>query len=115
MLSIPTYCGPLTYSIVEAYSFSSLITTGDPGQISIYTILISDVQVYTATFSAKLANYAAVAAATTSFTITIVNPCLGTVLSLPTTLNAVTITSRSGLGDTQTFLPASDTAGVAST
>jgi hypothetical protein len=40
--------------------------------------------------------------------ITVINPCLTTSLTLPTTLNNVVITAMSGVGDTQTFSPATD-------
>ena len=44
------------------------------------------------------------------FTVTLEDPCLTTVLSLPTTLTATTITSLDGLTTTQVFSPATDTA-----
>ena len=42
------------------------------------------------------------------------SPCLTTTLSLPTTLTSVTITSLSGVSNSQTFKPATDTAAATS-
>lgn len=89
----------------------TLTTTSDPGVISVHTNSLSDVNTHNARLKVKLTNYAAVAAVEIAFTITITNPCFSTSLTLPTTLTAVTITSKSGTGNDQTFLPAT-TAGV---
>ncbi len=77
------------------------------------TNLTSDAGVHSATFRAKLTNYSSfVANVEIGFQITITNsnPCLTTTLTLPTTLTAVTITSLSGVSNSQTFAPATDTA-----
>ena len=92
-------CGPIEYTIVEAYSFVSIASAADPGTISVQSSLLSDANTYTATFQAKLTNYPLVAPVEITFTITLVDPCLTTSLSLSTTLTAVTITSLSGTGN----------------
>jgi hypothetical protein len=33
LLSSPSYCGPIEYSITQAYTFVTIVTTGDPGVI----------------------------------------------------------------------------------
>ena len=65
---------------------------------------------YTATLSASLVSYPTVLPAQLSFTITLVDPCLTTVLTLPTTLLSFSIKAFDGIGFTQTFMPATDTA-----
>ncbi len=65
---------------------------------------------YTATLSASLVNYQAVSPAQLTFSVTLVDPCLTTVLALPTTLVTFTISAFDGVGHTQTFMPATDTA-----
>lgn len=55
-------------------------------------------------------DYVVVANVDIGFIITITNPCLSTTLNLPTTLTSATIISLSGTGNSQTFLPATDTA-----
>ncbi len=94
-------CGPIEYLIVEGYSFASINAVN--GIISVQTNLITDVDDHNATFRAKLTNYSDVAHVDIGFRIKITNPCLTTVLTLPTTLTSVTITSLSGTGDSQTF------------
>jgi len=65
---------------------------------------------YTATLSATLVNYPAVPPALLTFSVTLVDPCLTTALALPTILVTFTITAFDGVGFTQTFMPATDTA-----
>ena len=109
LTSISSLCGPIEYSIVENYSFVTFDAVN--GKISVQTNLISDANVHSATFRAKLTNYSSyVANVEIGFQITITNPCLTTILTLPTTLTAVTITSLSGVSNSQTFAPATDTA-----
>ena len=71
---------------------------------------MTKIGVYTATFRASLVNYPAVPPAQLTIGITLVNPCLTTVLALPTTLVTFTISAFDGVGYTQTFMPATDTA-----
>jgi len=68
---------------------------------------------HTAVLTATLANYPSVTAATKSFAVTIIDPCLTTVLTLPTTLSSFSITVFSGIPYTMTFLPATDTQATA--
>ena len=106
-------CGPITYSIVEGYSFLTLDVTGL--LLTLQSNLIADAGSYTATLSASLTNYPAVAAAQISFSLELINPCLTTVLTLPTTLSAFTITVGDGVGFEQTFMPATDSKADAAT
>lgn len=69
LLGIPSLCGPIEYSIVEAYSFVSVTITSNPGTISVQSSLLSDVGTYTATLEAKLTNYPAVAPVQITFSI----------------------------------------------
>jgi hypothetical protein len=86
------------------------VSAGNPGVITVQTNSLSDVGTYTATLDVKLTNYSTVAHFKASFSITIGDPCLTTMLALPTTLLPVQIASLSGVQDTQTFMPATDTA-----
>lgn len=65
---------------------------------------------YTATFSATLNDYPGVPAAQLTVAITLVDPCLTTVLTLPTALTSFTISAFDGIGFTQTYMPANDSA-----
>ena len=76
----------------------SVSSLTNPGTISIQTNQLSNAGVYTATFDTLLTDYPAVAHAQVVFTITIVDPCLTTVLALPTVLSPVTIVAMSGVG-----------------
>ena len=96
---IPNSCGPFEYSIVEAYSFVSISTASNPGTISVQSNLMADINTYTATFQVKLTNYPEVAPVQVAFQIQLVDPCLTTVLALPTTLTAASIVSMSGIGN----------------
>ena len=109
LTGISGFCGPIEYSITQAYSFATIVISTS-GTITVQTSQISDVGVHSATFDAKLTNYPAVAHVQIGFTITISNPCLSTTLTLPTTLTAVTITSLSGISSSQAFAPATDSA-----
>ena len=71
---------------------------------------MANIGTYTATLSVTLVSYTGVTAATKSFSVTLIDPCLSTVLTLPTTLTAFSITVGSGVAYTQTFMPATDSA-----
>ena len=102
-------CGPIEYSVVApGYSFALVDAVN--GVISVQSNLITDAGDHNVTFKAKMRDFSNVAHVDIGFKITITNPCLTTVLTLPTTLASVTITSLSGTGNSQTFLPATDTA-----
>jgi len=106
---VSSLCGPIEYSvIVPGYSFTSVDAVN--GVISVQSNLINDAGVHNATFKAKMTNYALVAHVDIGFEITITNPCLTTVLTLPTTITSVTITSLSGTSQSRAFSPATDTA-----
>ena len=105
-MSITSLCGPIEYSIAEGYSFMQVTA----GTISLGSNSMADVGTHTATLKAKLTNYPAVAPALVSFSTTLIDPCLSTTITLPTTLVAETITSLSGLTTIQVFAPATDTA-----
>ena len=99
--------------MAEGYTFVSVTSLSNPGTISIQTSMLADAGVYTATLDAKLTSYPAVTHAQVIFTITVIDPCLTTTLTLPTVLAPVTITAMSGTGSSQIFLPATDAAGAA--
>ena len=107
---VPNLCGPIEYSIVEAYTFATITYTSETGTISIASDKMSDIGVKMATFQAKLTNYPNVAPVQVTFTINLIDPCLSTVLTLPTTLTDVTIGSMSGVQESQLFAPATDSA-----
>ena len=104
--AIASLCGPIEYSIVEAYSFLPVTA----GTINLQSNLMTDIGTYTATLKAKLTNYAGVTPAQVAFSVTLINPCLTTTLALPTVLVATSITSLSGSATLQVFAPATDTA-----
>jgi hypothetical protein len=54
--SIADRCGPIDYSIVEAYTFLTVTA----GSISLVSNSMADIRSYTATLQAKLTNYSAV-------------------------------------------------------
>ena len=107
LTGVSSLCGLIEYLIVEGYSFASV--DGVNGIISVQSNLISDTGVYNATFRAKMRDYPYMTNVDIGFKITITNPCLTTVLTLPTALTSVTITSLTGTSNSQTFLPATNT------
>lgn len=74
---------------------------------------MTDIGVYTATLQVKLTNFPAVTPVEVAFAITLVDPCLSTALTLPTSLTPVTITALDGTSSSQVFVPATDSAGDA--
>ena len=73
------------------------------GAISVQTNSLAHVGEHSMTFEAKLTNYGAVSHLSAEFLVKITNPCLTATLSLPTTLQPVTITPFSGVSNTQSF------------
>jgi hypothetical protein len=71
LTSLPNLCGTLTYKITEAYTWSTVTFAADPGSVSIYTPLISNVGVYPAHFEVYLTSYPLVTHISLPFTITI--------------------------------------------
>ena len=109
-MAIPGFCGPLVYSIVEPYS-SFLTADPNTGMITCFSNNMLEVGVYPATLQVALANYPSITPATLTFTASLVDPCVAyTVLTLPTTLSTFTITVLDGIGFSQTFMPATDSA-----
>jgi len=88
-------CGPYTYTILEGYSFT--LVDSALATLTVVTNIMADIGVYTATMEAKLTNYPAAAPVLVSFSITIVDPCLTTVVTLPA-LVAFTISAFDGIG-----------------
>jgi hypothetical protein len=108
LTGVSSLCGPIEYLIVvPGYSFASVDAVN--GIISVQSNLINDAGNHDATFRAKMRDYSLLAHVDIGFKITITNPCLTTVLNLPTSLTSVTITSLSGTSNSQTFLPATNT------
>jgi hypothetical protein len=91
------------------------VSAVNPGVISVQTNSLANVGTFSATLDVKLTNYSSVTHFKASIAITIIDPCLTTTLSLPTLLLPVQIASLSGVQDTQTFLPAIDTAATNAT
>ena len=60
---------------------------------------MAHINTYTATLKVKLINYPGVAPVQVAFQIQLIDPCLSTVLSLPTTLTAASIVSMAGIGN----------------
>ncbi len=90
---VASLCGPIQYSIAEAYSFLTVTS----GNISLSSNSMTDINTYRPNLNAKLTNYPGVAAASIEFFVTLINPCLTTILSLPTTFLDKTITSCIGM------------------
>ena len=93
----------MEYRIVEPYPWVIVSFVNGIGAISVQTTSIAHVGEYSATFEAKLTNYAEVTPLLDAFLVKITNPCLTTTLILPTTLVPVTISSLSGVSNNKTF------------
>lgn len=87
LTSLPNLCGSLTYMLTNgaggSYTFLSLNTGADPGQIRVQTNLIPDVGVYPVEFEVYLTLYPLVTHIKIPFQVTINNPCINAVLALP--------------------------------
>lgn len=105
---LPEVCGPMTYSIAEGYSFVTLDVS--ILQITLQSTNMAHIGTQTATLQASLTNYPGIAPTKIQFSVTLVDPCLTTVLTLATTLSTFTIAAFDGVGFTQTFMPATDSA-----
>jgi len=106
--TLPNVCGAFEYVITQGFTFISIDQAA--GVLTVQTTNKALVGSYTATLSASLLDYPAVPPAELMFAVTLVDPCLTTVLTLPTTLVTFTISAYDGVGFTQTFMPATDTA-----
>ena len=100
----------MEYRIVETYPWVIVSFVNGAGTISVQTTSIAHVGEHSVTFEAKLTNYAELTPLSATFLVRITNPCANTTLNLSTTLLPVTITSLSGVSNTQSFLPATDSA-----
>jgi hypothetical protein len=60
LTAVPLLCGPLKYTLLEAYSFAQLTTTTNPGTISVHTSSKAEAGVYSTTLDVSLVNYPSV-------------------------------------------------------
>ena len=81
--------------------------------LSLFSNNMAQLGSYLVTLSAILTSYPARPAVTKSFTAVLTDPCLVTVLTLPTTLINFSISPFSGIPYLQTFMPATDSRAVA--
>ena len=89
-------CGPLQYTIVEGYSFVSLIPSVsgnniDPWTISVTTTSLADIKTHTVTLKTTLVNYPTVTAVSLTFSLEIMHPCVLTVINAAA-ISAMTFT-----------------------
>ena len=105
---MPGLCGPRYYFSFENYPF--LTVTGTTVTLSGTPMI--DVGIYSVTLGVGLVNYPSMPGDMHMITVEIQDPCLTTTLTLPTTLVDFTIAAFDGVGFTQSFLPATDSAAV---
>lgn len=103
---ITNACGPYVYYIKEAYPFLTVDNT--LMKMTLQTNNMTYIGVYTATFSVGLVDYPLVPPATTTFSVTLKDPCLVTTLALPS-IQTFTITAFVD-SFTQTYTQATDSA-----
>ena len=89
-------CGSLQYTIVEGYSFVSLIPSVsgnniDPWTISVTTTSLADIKTHTVTLKTTLVNYPTVTAVSLTFSLEIMHPCVLTVINAAA-ISAMTFT-----------------------
>jgi hypothetical protein len=106
--SIPTVCGPLVFTNLLSLPF--MLIDQAAGSITVKTNDMSLIGSHNATMRAALLNYPSSVPADISFTINLIDPCLTTVLSLPSlqTINITSFTASMALS--QSFAPATDSA-----
>ena len=87
MAGVLDLCGPRVYTIVETapQAFVSIVASATNEYLSNWTLLmnsinIADVGTCTVTLQAKLLNYSGVLAPTKAFTLTVLDPCIGTAI-----------------------------------
>lgn len=97
------------YTIIEGYAFLSIDPVGL--NVSLQSNDYLAIGTYTATFKVTMSSFPAVPPVQVTFQAVLTDPCLTTVLTLPTTLSTFSISTFDGVGFTQTFMPATDTAG----
>jgi hypothetical protein len=103
-------CGSFTYTNTEAYPWLTIDQA--TATITVLSTNMADIGPHTVTLRASLTNYPSAPPVSVTFTVTMVDPCLTTVLSLPT-LSTFTISAFDGIGNSQTFTPLADTASTA--
>ena len=112
LYKVPEVCRTMEYRIIENHPWIFVNSFWDGPvimcNISVETTSIDHVGEYEVTFEAKLTNYADVTPLEATFLVKIINPCVNTTLNLSTALQPVTITSLSGVSNTQSFSPATD-------
>jgi hypothetical protein len=90
-------CGPFTYTNTEAYPWLTIDQA--TATITVLSANMADIGPHTATLRASLTNYPSAPPVSVTFTVTMVDPCLTTVLSLPA-LSTFTISAFDGIGFT---------------
>jgi len=103
---VTNLCGVFAYSITESYPFIT-IDQSTPA-LTLQSNDMTKIGSHTVTLSAALTNYPARPAVTKTFTAVLVDPCLTTVLTLPTSLANFTIDPLSDVPIMQNFMPATD-------
>ena len=106
-LNVSNVCGGFTYSIT---SYTFLTINQSTRVLALGSSNMAHIGSYTVTLSATLTNYPTTPAATKTFTVTLVDPCLTTTLSLGAQVlsNMSSIVTQAAA--TQTFITASDSA-----
>jgi hypothetical protein len=117
-MATPGICGDKSYAsdqvlAVVAAPASGLLST-DYWTLTTFTNLLADVGVYTVTISATLPSYPTVVAGTTTYTLTVVDPCATVVVdnlqqAISTMIYVVMLATTP---TTTTFVPFSDNAAV---
>ena len=86
LTEIPDLCGPIEYRIVQNFPWVIVSFVNGIGALSVQTTSLAHVGEHLVTFEAKLTNYEEVTPLSATFSVRIINPCITTTLSLPTTL-----------------------------
>ena len=98
------------YTIIEGYAFLTIDSLGL--NVSLQSNDYLTIGTHTATFNVALSDYPAVPPVQVTFQAVLTDPCLATLLTLPTTLSTFSISAFDGVGFSQTFMPATDAAGT---
>lgn len=93
----PALCGPYKYGLMVQYPFVSIDLS--TGAITVDSTDMADIGVYNVTITCNLAGYIGIVPGRKfNVTVEIIDPCLATVLTLPTVLSTFTITYGDGIG-----------------
>jgi hypothetical protein len=96
----PGFCGAFSYSIHPPETIAWIhIDSESTRNICVFTQSPSYAKIYEVTLNVSLKDYPAVAAAEVAFKVTLIDPCLTTILKLPTDLAHVKIISKSGINE----------------